>query len=49
MESCNVGEFATQVRGALGTRSSSQQPFGTLENLIDAACGDASVTTPVTA
>jgi hypothetical protein len=48
IESCNVGEFATMVWGTLGTGSSSQQPFKTPENLIDAACGYASVFTSVT-
>jgi hypothetical protein len=48
MESCNVGEFATPVQGTLGTGYSSQEPFEMPDNLIDAACGDASVVTPVT-
>jgi hypothetical protein len=48
MESCNVGEFATPVRATLGSGSSSQQPFETPDNLIEAACGNSRVITPVT-
>jgi hypothetical protein len=48
MHSCNAGEFGTPVRGTLGNGSSSQEPFETPENLIEAARGDASVVTPVT-
>jgi hypothetical protein len=48
MHSCNAGEFGTLVHGTLGNGSSNLQPFETPENLIEAACGDASVVTPVT-
>jgi hypothetical protein len=47
MESCNVGEFATPVHTTLGSGSSSQQPFETPDNLIEAACGNSRVITPV--
>jgi hypothetical protein len=47
MESCNAGVFATPVRATHGSGLSSQQPFQTLDNLIEDAFGNSSVITPV--
>jgi hypothetical protein len=40
MESCNAGVFATPVRVTHGSGLSSQQPFQTLDNLIEDAFGN---------
>jgi hypothetical protein len=47
MDSCNTGAIATPVRAMHGSGPSSQEPFQTLNNLINDAFGNESVITPV--